>query len=283
MQTEIRPDLLCLRADNPSAMTGAGTNSYLLHGPIGAVVIDPGPDLPNHRAALMAALAGRRLAAILVTHAHLDHTEMVPWLARETGAPVMSFGPTDLGRRADLVDLSEGSDSNHRPDVALQDGTDMMLGGYRITVHHTPGHMAGHLCFGYEDILFSGDHVMGWSTSLVSPPDGDMAAYRRSLQKLLGGGWRMFLAGHGAPILNPDARVQELITHRGAREAMILAAMQGFRGDAHAIAQKVYQDIAPALLPMAARNVLAHLIDLADRNLVIARGPITAETPFDLI
>lgn len=283
MRTEIRPDVLCLQADNPSAMTGAGTNSYVLHGRLGAVVIDPGPDLPLHRAALRTALADRPLAAILVTHAHLDHTEMVPWLARETGAPVMSFGPADLGRRADLAGLSEGTDPNHRPDVTLQDGMEMTLAGCQITVHHTPGHMAGHLCFGYEDILFSGDHVMGWSTSLVSPPDGDMAAYRRSLQKLLGGGWRMFLAGHGAPILNPDARVQELITHRAAREAMILAAMQGFRGDSHAIAHKVYQDIAPALLPMAARNVLAHLIDLADRNLVIARGPITAETLFDLI
>jgi glyoxylase-like metal-dependent hydrolase (beta-lactamase superfamily II) len=283
MRTDINTEVICLQADNPSAMTGTGTNSYVLHGPLGAVVIDPGPDLPAHRQALMAAMAGRPLSAILVTHAHLDHTQMVPWLSSETGAAVMSFGSANLGRRADLAGHGEGIDHDHRPDIALQDGAQIMPGGCPISVHHTPGHMAGHLCFGYGDTLFSGDHVMGWSTTLVSPPDGDMAAYRRSLQKLLGGGWRLFLAGHGAPILNPDERLTELITHRSTREAMILAAMQGKGSSALQIAQRVYTDVSPALLPAAARNVLAHLIDLADRNLVVSRGPIAADTLFDLI
>lgn len=281
MQTEMRPNVFCLLADNPSAMTGAGTNSYVLQGPQAALVIDPGPDLPSHRAAILQALAGRPVAAVLITHAHLDHTEMAPWLAAQTGAPIMSYGPADLGRKAGYEGL--GADLQHRPDRMLWDGMTMALGGCEIIVHHTPGHMAGHLCFGYQDVLFSGDHVMGWSTSVVSPPDGDMAAYRQSLQKLLGGGWRMFLAGHGAPILDPDARLAELIAHRAKREAMILAAMQGFRGDALQIAAKVYQDLAPALLPAASRNVLAHLIDLADRNLVAPLGPIASDTLFDLI
>lgn len=286
MRTEFRHDVVGLRADNPSAMTGTGTNSYLLQGPLGAVVIDPGPDLAGHRAAIMAELAGRPLAAILITHAHLDHTEVVPWLVAQTGAPVMSFGAVELNLRADMGG-GEGVDSAHRPDIALQDGMTLTLAGCQITVHHTPGHMSGHLCFGFGDILFSGDHVMGWSTSLVSPPDGDMAAYRRSLQKLLGARWRMFLAGHGAPILNPETRLQELIAHRQTREAMILAAMQenGQENGATAlqIASRVYTDTPPALWPAAARNVLAHLIDLADRNIVRPHGPIGADTLFDLI
>lgn len=285
MQTEISPNVFCVQADNASAMTGAGTNSYVIQGPLGAVVIDPGPDTPAHRRALMLGLEDRPLAGILVTHAHLDHTEMVPWLAATTGAPVCSFGPAEFGRKAGLQGLGggEGADEDHRPDQMLQDGMEVTLGGCKISVHHTPGHMSGHLCFGFGDLLFSGDHVMGWSTSLVSPPDGDMAAYRRSLHKLLGGGWRMFLAGHGAPILDPDARLAELIAHRAKREAMILAAMEGVRGDALQIASKVYWDVSPALLPAAARNVLAHLIDLADRNLVVPHGPITMTTAFDLI
>lgn len=263
-------------------MTGTGTNTYLVQGDLGVVVIDPGPDLAPHRTAIMAGLAGRSLAAILVTHPHLDHTEMVPWLAATTRAPVMSFGPADMRQSADLGG-GEGTDPHHRPDVTLQDGMEISVGGCKIKIYHTPGHMAGHLCFGYGDVLFSGDHVMGWSTSLVSPPDGKMADYRRSLHKLLGGGWHMFLAGHGAPILNPNARVQELITHRATREAMIVAAMQGNGGTAAQIASKVYTDIPPTLLPVAARNVLAHLIDLSDRNIVLAQGPIASETSFDLI
>jgi len=285
MRTEIRHDVFCLQADNPSAMTGAGTNTYVLKGPLGAVVIDPGPDLPAHRSDVMAEMAGRSLVAILITHAHLDHTEMVPWLAGQTGAPVMSFGPIRREQWADLdaIGGGEGADRQHQADLSLQDGMTMTLAGLQITAHHTPGHMSGHLCFGYGDILFSGDHVMGWSTSLVSPPDGDMAAYLRSLHKLLGGQWSMFLAGHGAPILTPEVRVQELIAHRRAREAMILTALQGQSCNALQIARKVYTDTAPALLPAAARNVLAHLIDLSDRNIVHPRGPIGTETLFELI
>lgn len=263
-------------------MTGPGTNTYLLQGDQGVVVIDPGPDLAPHRAAILAGLGGRSLAAILVTHAHVDHSEMVPWLAATTGAPVMSFGAADLGQSAELGG-GEGADPHHRPDVTLHDGLEIWVGGCKIIVHHTPGHMAGHLCFGYGDVLFSGDHVMGWSTSLVSPPDGNMADYRRSLHKLLGGGWRMMLAGHGTPIFQPEARVQELITHRAAREAMILTAMQDDGGTAVQIASRVYTDLSPALLPAAARNVLAHLIDLSDRNVVLPQGPIAAETLFHLM
>jgi glyoxylase-like metal-dependent hydrolase (beta-lactamase superfamily II) len=285
MRTEIRQNVFCLQADNPSAMTGAGTNTYVLQGPSGAVVIDPGPDLPAHRSAVLAELAGQPCSAILITHAHLDHTEMVPWLSGQTGAPVMSFGPLrqEPWANLDAIGGGEGVDWQHRADVTFQDGMTMALAGLQITAHHTPGHMSGHLCFGYGDLLFSGDHVMGWSSSVVSPPDGDMAAYLRSLHKLLDGPWSMFLAGHGAPILNPEVREQDLIAHRHAREAMILAALQGQSGNAVQIAHQVYTDTAPALLTAAARNVLAHLIDLSDRNIVQPRGPIGTETLFDLI
>ena len=203
---------------------------------------------------------------------------MVPWLAQQTGAAVMSFGPVDQSNPTQMRDGDQRS-----PDVLLYDGMEVCVAGLQITVHHTPGHMAGHLCFGYGDILFSGDHVMGWSTSMVSPPEGNMGDYRRSLHKLLVGDWRLFLAGHGAPILNPMARVQELITHRATREAMILAVLQEQGGTAIEIATKVYTDTPPALMPAAARNVLAHLIDLTHRNMVQPRGEIGPETWFERI
>lgn len=267
--------VLCLRADNPSALTGTGTNSYVLPG----LVIDPGPDLPAHRAALMAGLAGQRLEAILITHAHLDHSAMVPWLVAQTGAQVLSWGPAQGG--------TEELDSAHHPDQRLSDGQVITLAGHQITALHTPGHMSGHMCFGFQDVLFSGDHVMGWSTSLVSPPDGSMADYRASLRKVQGGPWRRFWPGHGAAIDDPAARLTELIAHRDQREAQILAALALGAATAPALAARIYTDIPAALLPAASRNVLAHLIELADRNLIarreIARAPGGGDAVWDVI
>jgi glyoxylase-like metal-dependent hydrolase (beta-lactamase superfamily II) len=274
----IAPDILRILAKNPSVMTGTGTNSYVLGGSDGAVVIDPGPDLPGHRDAMIAAIAGRPVAAILVTHAHLDHSEMAPWLAAQTGARIMSFGVP-----AQTAAQGEGTDFGHRPDVTLKDGMQLDLAGLAIWVLHTPGHMQRHLCFGYGDVLFSGDHVMGWSTSLIAPPEGDMAQYRASLARLMGGHWRVFLPGHGAPVTDPAARLTELIAHRAAREAQILAALVPEGGTASTLATQIYTDLNPTLLPAAARNVLAHLIDLERRSCVTSDAALGDARHFHLI
>ena len=263
---QIAADLWRIRAENPSPLTGTGTNCYLLRGASAAVLVDAGPDLPAHIAAILGALDGHVLHAILITHPHLDHSAAAFKLAGQTGAKIYSFGPA-----ARLAGAGqEGTDFAHRPDVVLGDGARISFAGLEMTAIHTPGHMQGHLCFGLRDMLFSGDHVMGWATSLVAPPDGDMADYRASLRKLQGLGHARFLPGHGEAIDDPAARLAYLIEHRNQREAQILAALTEGAADAKAIAAKDYTDIPPALLPAAAQNVLAHLIELAGEGAVQA-------------
>ena len=282
------PRLTLLRAPNPSPMTGEGTNTWLLAEGEAVVLIDPGPALDAHLRAILAALAGHPLAAILVTHAHLDHSALAPGLAAATGAPVLAFGPAGSGQSALMARLEaegltgggEGIDRIFRPDRCLTDGEVLQLGPLQIEVLHTPGHMSNHLCFACDGLLFSGDLAMGWASSLVSPPDGDMGAYMASLRRLAARDWRAMLPGHGAPVADAAARLAELITHREAREAAVLAALTAGAADAATLAAAIYHDAPAALLPAARRNVLAHLLDLADRNLISAPLPLTAGSIF---
>jgi len=287
----MQPKLRRVRAMNPSAMTGSGTNSYIV-GQGRVAIIDPGPRDDRHLAALLAALdPGESVAAILVSHAHLDHSALAPRLAQETGAPVYAFGPARKGinpRMQALVDQGlsgggEGVDHAFTPDHSLADGECLSLGALEIEAIHTPGHMAGHLCFACEGVLFSGDHAMGWASSLVSPPDGDMGDYMAALLRLQARQWRQMWPGHGEEVQDPAARLAELIAHRRQREAEVLAALTTAPGTATELAARIYRDTPAALLPAAARNVLAHLIDLASRNLASPTGPITAETRFHSI
>lgn len=280
----------CIRADNPSPMTGQGTNSYVIRGPQGVVVIDPGPELEAHFAALVTAIGTARVAAILVTHAHLDHSALAPRLARHTGAPLLASGRASEGRSAIMTRLAqagltsggEGIDTHFAPDRNLIDGEMLELAGLRIETIATPGHMAGHLSFGLGADLFSGDHVMGWSSSLVSPPDGDMGDYVKSLQKLGKRPWQRFFPGHGAEISNPATRLAELIEHRRSREAEILAALAEAPATAATLAALIYTSTHSSLLPAASRNVLAHLIDLHDRKEILSLDPISTEARFKL-
>ncbi len=284
----IAPGITRLRADNPSPMTGTGTNSYLLHGPQGAVVIDPGPDLPAHLAAILAALGGAPLAAILVSHAHLDHSALAPALARATGAAVLAFGPATAGRSAPMQRLAEaglagggeGVDTGFAPDRCLKDGQTLALAGLAIEVLHTPGHMGGHLCFALGDIAFTGDHAMGWATSLVSPPDGDMTAYMAALDRLAARPWSMLLPGHGEAVADPAARLAWLGRHRRDREAAIRAELSRAPQTPAELARRIYTDTPEVLLPAATRNILAHLIDLHERNLVTTDTPLAATARF---
>jgi len=277
-----------VRAGNASAMTGSGTNSYIV-GRGQVAVIDPGPDDPAHLTALLATLSpGEEVAAILVTHAHLDHTALVPRLAALTGAAVHAFGRAGDGRSALMQRLAddglspggEGVDLDFAPDHRLPDGACLTIGGLTIEAIHTPGHMGGHLSFACDGVLFSGDHAMGWASSLISPPDGDMGAYMASLEKLAQRPWQRMLPGHGDEVAAAAVRLEQLAAHRRQREAEVLAEVTRSPGTAAQIAARVYHDTPPALLPAATRNVLAHLVDLAERNLCTPQGPISAKTTF---
>ncbi|MGY6635488.1 MAG: MBL fold metallo-hydrolase [Alkalilacustris sp.] len=265
----------CVLAPNPGPLTGAGTNSYIL-GAGAVAVIDPGPDDPAHLAALEAALGpAERISHIVVTHAHRDHSPLARVLAARWGASVAAFGDARAGVTpaiAALGDLGggEGVDDAFAPDLILADGAVLEGAGWRLVAHWTPGHMGNHICLQWGDVVFSGDHVMGWATTVVSPPDGDMAAYMASLDRLAGLGARVFYPGHGAPVADPAARLAELIAHRRAREAQILAALTAAPQDIPALTARVYAGLAPGLVPAAARNVLAHLIDLCGRGLAVA-------------
>ncbi|MEM6388667.1 MAG: MBL fold metallo-hydrolase [Pseudomonadota bacterium] len=284
----LEPGLRRILAPNPSPMTEAGTNTYLI-GTRDLVLIDPGPDDPAHLAAIQGAIgADQSLTAILVTHSHLDHTALVPALVEATRAPVLAAGESDWGRSALMQELAaegalgggEGRDARFRPDRQIAQGDVIEGSDWCIEVLETPGHMANHLSFVWNGALFSGDLVMGWSTSLVSPPDGDMGAFLRSLARLEGRGDRVFYPGHGEPVTDPAARLRELTLHRRAREAAILAALRQAPASPAALARQIYDDLAAALLPYAERNVLAHLIDLVEKGAVDVARPLRADSVF---
>ncbi|NGM47690.1 MBL fold metallo-hydrolase [Rhodobacter sp. SGA-6-6] len=259
-------------------MTGPGTWTDIV-GSGEVAVIDPGPALESHLQAVLAALEPReRVAAILVTHAHLDHSGLAPALARATGAPLMAFGGAQDSRSpamrrlvaAGLHSGGEGLDLAFAPDRKLADGEVIRGPDWALRAVHTPGHLGSHLCFAWEEVLFSGDHVMGWAPSLVSPPDGDMGAYMASLERLARAEWQLMLPAHGDPVEDPAARLADLTAHRRGREAQVAEALAAGPSTLDEVTARVYRDLSPALLPAARRNALAHLIDLAEQNLALA-------------
>jgi glyoxylase-like metal-dependent hydrolase (beta-lactamase superfamily II) len=280
----------CILAPNPSAMTGWGTNTYILGAGKTVAVIDPGPAMPAHLSAILAATGARRISHILVTHPHADHSGLAGDLAAATEAPTYGFGPAGSGRSALMRRLAahadlgggEGSDDRFVPDIRLTDGAVLNGEGWALTALHCPGHMAEHLCLALGDLLFSGDLVMGWSTSLISPPDGDMGDYMASLDKLARHPWSRFLPGHGDPIDAPALRLADLAAHRRAREATIITALSDIPQTLAVLTARAYADTPVALHAAASRNAHAHLIDLAVKGRVLATPDLTPGALFRL-
>lgn len=285
---KVMQGLRLVLAPNPSPMTYRGTNSYIL-GRGEVAVIDPGPDDPAHLAALLGALEpGERISHIFVTHAHRDHSALAPALARATGAPVLAFGSADAGRSDFMEDLAsrepprgkEGVDQAFMPDLTLADGSLTKTESWALRAHHTPGHFGNHLCLEWGDQLFVGDHVMGWSSSIVAPPDGDMAAYLASLSRIGALGATRLWPGHGDAVETPAGRIEELIRHRTQRREEIAARLAEGPANATSLAQSIYTDTDPRLLGAAALNVFAHLIELTQRNEAAPLGTLTFSTLF---
>ncbi|MBS1300733.1 MBL fold metallo-hydrolase [Loktanella sp. SALINAS62] len=276
-------------APNPSPMTDRGTNTYLL-GCDDLVVIDPGPDMPAHMAALQQAIGGARVSHIVVTHSHLDHSPLAAPLSRLTGAPVLAFGDSQAGRSAVMRRLiadgyaggGEGVDSGFVPDRCVADGALIATPAGDLGVLHTPGHMGNHICLTWRDVAFSGDLVMDWATSLVSPPDGDVRDFIASCRKLRAAGASILYSGHGAPVTDPAARIDWLIAHRMERRAEVLAALTAGPRDIAAITATVYSDVPQSVWPIAARNVFAQLIELVDAGQVTAQPSLASDSVFAL-
>ena len=262
---QLEPGIARVLAHNPSAFTYFGTQSYLL-GEHEVAVVDPGPDLPEHLDALRDAIGDRKLIAIMCTHTHRDHSPAARPLAERTGAPIIGCAPLALETVGPRADAS--FDGDYVPARVLQDGDTIQADGKAITAVATPGHTSNHLCFAYGDALFTGDHVMGWSTTVVVPPDGDMAAYMASLDKLRGRQDRIYYAAHGEPVRNPQQYVRHLMVHRMQRERQILKLVGEKARTIPDIVANAYPGLDPRLTAAAGGSVLAHLVDLERRGLV---------------
>ncbi len=293
MAPEGAPRIRRVTARNPSKMTFTGTRSYLV-GEGEVALIDPGPDDPRHHAAIRAALGGdERIRHILVTHTHVDHSPGAGGIAGATGAPVHAFGRHGAGMSESMRRLAadgaglgggEGGDRSFAPDHELGEGATVEAGGWALTALHVPGHLSNHLAFALEGtgVLFTGDTVMGWATTLVSPPEGDMAAFMETLHKLAGRDDSLYLPGHGHPVTDPRAMLAWQITHREERRLQVLDALETGPADAAGLARAIYTELDPDLLPAARRNVLATLLWLTEEGRARPRGPVSAGVAFEL-
>ena len=257
---ELSPLIRRVICRNPSAFTYHGTGTYIL-GRGKVAIVDPGPDEPEHVAALLNAVRGETVSHILITHTHGDHSPASAALQAATGAPTYGYGPhpTRPDERPD-----QGGDYTFKPDVVLNDGDRVVGQGWTVEALHTPGHISNHLCFALaeEKTLFSGDHVMGWSTSVISPPDGDMADYFASLRKLLPREERLYYPTHGPGVPDPVPFVRDFIAHREDRERQIGAVLAQGPSTIPEMVKTMYREVPAHLHPAAARSVLAHLIHM---------------------
>ncbi|MCH7943087.1 MAG: MBL fold metallo-hydrolase [Proteobacteria bacterium] len=268
-------------ARNPGPFTFHGTATYIVgHGAV--AVIDPGPALDDHVAAILAGLDGETISHQFITHTHRDHSPAARLLGRACGAKTYGFGPHGAGREERAVE--EGADRDFVPDVVLRDGDVIEGDGWSLTAVHTPGHASNHLCFALaeESTLFSGDHVMGWSSTVIVPPDGDMAAYLASLRRLLARDDRLYRPTHGPAIENPKVLVRAYLDHRADRERQIVDCLKRGIGGIPAMVEEIYADVPQSLHPAAACSVLAHLIHMVEENRAACDGEPRTDGVFSL-
>ncbi|MEN2748062.1 MBL fold metallo-hydrolase [Sphingomonas sp. T9W2] len=268
----LEPLVTRVLARNASPYTHSGTQSFVVGGKGAVAVIDPGPVDDLHLDAILAAVGGREVAAILCTHTHRDHSPGAAPLAERTGAAIIGCAPLtldDAGPRSDAA-----FDVDYRPDRVLADGEAVAGDGWTLVAVATPGHTSNHLAFALPETgaLFSGDHVMGWSTTIVSPPDGDMGDYMASLSKLLERDDRVYYPAHGDAVATPQRLVRSMLGHRKQREGQIVRAIERGTQDVPAMVSAMYVGLAPTLVGAARRSVLAHLIDMERRGLVRQEG-----------
>lgn len=271
-----------LIAGNASPFTFTGTCSYIV-GDGEVAIIDPGPADEAHLARLLAAVEGERVSHIVVTHTHRDHSPGAAILKQRTGAPIVGARPHAPSEGA-AAGLDASHDLAYAADRVLADGERLEGRGFTLEALATPGHAANHLCFALieENALFSGDHVMAWSTSIVAPPDGSMADYMASLEKLRGRAETIYWPGHGGPVREPQRYVRALAHHRRQREAAILARLEAGDAEIPAIVARVYAGLAPGLARAAGLSTLAHLEDLVARGLVASEGAPSLSARFRL-
>ncbi len=269
----VSPLIRRLLARNPSPFTFKGTGVAII-GKGKVAVIDPGPDDPQHLAALRAALKGETVTHILVTHTHRDHSPAAKPLKAWTGAPTYGFGPHGSGRSEHGIAVEEGGDRDFVPDIAVRDGDVIAGSGFTIECVHTPGHTSNHMCYALteENALFTGDHVMGWSTTVVAPPDGDMGDYLASLKKLLARDDAILWPTHGGPVRDPKAFISAYLAHRVKREQQILDSLRQGATRIPEMVDRIYLDLDPRLKPAAGLSVLAHLLLLTKQNRVASSG-----------
>lgn len=274
---EVTPRIRRVVANNPGPFTFKGTGTYIVgHGKV--AIVDPGPDRQDHIDAVLQAVRGETVTHVFVTHTHLDHVPATPAVARATGAKVYSFGPHPRV----LIDekAEEAGDLSFEPDVRLGDGDVVQGDGWNVEAIHTPGHISNHLCFAVREdcALLSGDHVMGWSTAVISPPDGNMADYFASLRKLLPRSETLYIPTHGAEIRDPGAFVRAYIEHRLNREAQILACLREGPRTIRQMVARNYADTPVHLHEAAGRSMLAHLVQMvADGRVKVAGDRATLD------
>jgi glyoxylase-like metal-dependent hydrolase (beta-lactamase superfamily II) len=283
---EVVPGVRRLLCNNPSPFTYKGTVSYII-GRGRVAIVDPGPDDAAHVAALLDAVRGETVTHIFVTHTHRDHSPAVPRVKAATGATVLAEGPHRAARALNVGEaprLEASNDTDFRPDRALADGEVVTGAGWTIEAVTTPGHTANHMAFAFKeaDLLFSGDHVMAWSTPVVAPPDGSMSDYMASLDKLARRSEPVYLPGHGGAVRNAPRFVRHYIEHRKGREASILRRLGKGAADIPTLVRAIYIGLDPRLVPAAGRSVLAHLEDLTARGVVATDGPPSIEGVYRL-
>ena len=265
----LSPRIARVLAHNPGPFTFKGTGVYIV-GDKDVAVIDPGPAIPEHLDALKRALESRNVTHILVTHTHNDHSPAAEPLKQWTGAKTYAYGPHGAGKAEEGVTVEEGGDMAFVPDIRVKDGDVIKANGFTFECVYTPGHTSNHMCFALreENALFTGDHIMGWSTTVVTPPDGDMAQYMASVRKLLARDDKVLYPTHGAPITDPKPFLEAYLDHRLDREHQIMACVKNGVSTIPEMVARMYADVDTRLHPAASRSVLAHLIQLTNEGRV---------------